>query len=203
MALLAGCADIVVLTECDESMPLDGQLAYPADRWEVEAPPFEGARKVAMWSRLGWTDVDESPIAAIGGRCVVGRTNALTVVGVCIPWHDAGKSDKQRWQLHEEFLSLLRGLLWKLEGPVVVAGDFNQRRPTTFVPERLVTLMDDVFAGHPIATLDDPDRIDHVAVSQGLAGKVLKSLPKRTPDDKKISDHTGVVVEITPDRAGG
>lgn len=86
-ALLDGCADIVVLTECDEQMLLeDGRIA-PSAPWETE-PSFDGARKVAMWSKFGWTAIDDAPIASVGGRCVVATTETavgpLTVVGVCI-----------------------------------------------------------------------------------------------------------------------
>ena len=76
-----------------------------------------GRRKVVMWSRNPWDQVDTTGNNVLpGGRYVSGQTMAggtrLHITGVCVPWKDAhvrtGRKDRQPWQDHRDYLMGLK-----------------------------------------------------------------------------------------------
>ena len=78
-------------------------------------PIKEGRRKVLLWSREPWKNVDDVGIDSMPpGRFVAGVTQAsvgeVTVVGVCIPWSWSrvrGSGVKRKmWEDHEQLVGL-------------------------------------------------------------------------------------------------
>ena len=76
----------------------------------------EGRRKVTLWSRQPWEQLDVMGSDSLPpGRFVSGITETslgvLTVVGICIPWFGSRtearrKSErKMRWEDHEQYLT--------------------------------------------------------------------------------------------------
>lgn len=45
--------------------------------------------------------------------------------------------------------------------------------------------------------LEGKPLIDHCAVSQGLSAQVTEIIPKQTPDGNRVSDHAGIVQEVS------
>ena len=97
----------------------------------------EGRRKVLLWSREPWKNVDDVGIDSMPpGRFVSGVTQTsvgeVTVFGVCIPWsgsrgrRSGGK--RKMWEDHEQYLVGLAGVLERIPTKrLIVMGDFNQR----------------------------------------------------------------------------
>ena len=86
-------ADVICLTEAfPESMPEGGETVTSGlSEWKRHED--RGARKVVLWSRFGWTDVDRTGSESLPeGRFVRATTTFtgtdLTVVGMCIPYRD-------------------------------------------------------------------------------------------------------------------
>jgi hypothetical protein len=129
------------------------------DDWGYRTPP--GRRKVICWSRHDWQIVEVDAAGAARGRLVVARLPAemsCTMVGVCIPWSGShvgsGRRDRRRWDEHVEFCEILGGILDDLgsSGPVIVAGDFNQRVPRRRQPVRVWEALRAALGGFEIVT---------------------------------------------------
>ena len=108
-------------------------------------PIKPGQRKVALWSRMPWEDVDE--LGAPGmppGRFVSGQTltsiGPIRVIGICVPWFAAhvngGRRDAENWAEHDAFLKGLRAALDGIgeDIPALLVGDLNQRIPRKGAP---------------------------------------------------------------------
>lgn len=213
--------DIVCLTEtdCRLSSSWDGHSIAARSDWGKAAATSR--RKVLLWSKQKWTDVDDFGSADLPpGRFVSGVTETsvgpVTVVGVCIPYHNAnmntGAKDRVPWQDHEAYLAGLSSILnSRSPGPLVVVGDFNQqigqRRnpyPSLSQPVR-AKLQKTMQAGRPpgltIATaglgLRGRRAIDHIAISGDLVAESLATVDNMTEDGKKLSDHFGVVAQLS------
>lgn len=128
-------ADVIVTTE-DRLRPWASfpYLVDAGNDWGYKSLPDH--RKVVAWSRTPWRCVDVATPGATNGRLIVASTTVetdYTIVAVCIPWAAAhvnsGRGDRRRWEEHLEFRELLGGVIDDLRdrGPLVVAGDFNQR----------------------------------------------------------------------------
>ena len=97
-----GC-DLLCVTEGYAGiLPASGHLIDAGSDWGYAAA--EGRRKVLLWSKRPWFDVDPVGSDALpGGRFVAATTETvlglLSVVGVCIPWRDAhvrtGRKDRR------------------------------------------------------------------------------------------------------------
>ncbi len=167
-------------------------------------------RKVVLWSRNAWTDVDvygdpELPT----GRFASGVSSGIRFMGVCIPWREAhvktGKRNKTLWEDH---LAFCRGLKRILESqsrkpePSCLLGDFNQRIPRDKQPQHVAdALSAAILPGFRVVTAGASDSegnrlIDHIAVSAGLSASVLAILPKSADDGTLLSDHVGVAACI-------
>jgi hypothetical protein len=86
---------------------------------------IEGRRKVLLWSRRPWREVDRVGDPGMpGGRFVSGVTETpagdVRVVGVCIPWDWAhvktGRKDRERWEDHLRYLGGLERYLRGFDG---------------------------------------------------------------------------------------
>lgn len=200
--------DVVCFTEVLRDFMPPGHLIEAGEDYGY--PIQKGRRKVLLWSREPWTDVDVVGDETMpSGRFVSGTTGGIRFVGVCIPWKDAhvktGRCDRQPWEDH---LAYCQGLARVLKRhaeqytPVCVLGDYNQRIPRINQP---VPVFDALMAAIPpsfhIATagLTDVDGfnfIDHIAVSPTLRASINGILPKTAEDGTRLTDHAGVHVTI-------
>ena len=169
-----------------------------------------GRRKVILWSKQPWTDVDtigddEMP----SGRFVSGVTAGVRFVGVCIPWRDAhvntGRRDRTCWEDHLAYCRGLERVLarYSKDGtPICIVGDFNQRIPRVRQPVNVAkALADAIPADFIIATEgmkdeEGADLIDHFVVSPDLSISITQIVPRFSQDGTELSDHVGVVAQI-------
>ena len=201
------CGILCVTEGCAELLPADGHAICAGEDWGYR-PKWEGCRKALLWSKRPWNDVDMVGSDALPpGRFVAGVTQTplgpLTVVGVCIPWHDAhrrtGRKDREQWQDHETWLAEFETLTYRhATERTVVLGDFNQRIPWTWGKKRTHEALLRAFEGFTIATTGDlaeaPGRArDHIAHTPDmvLPGDI-GIWPERSVHNEKLSDHFGV-----------
>jgi endonuclease/exonuclease/phosphatase (EEP) superfamily protein YafD len=199
-------ADIIVTTE-DHARPWPAYLHVvdAGDDWGY--PPKPTRRKVLAWSRTPWRPIDIETPGATRGRLVAAATAVsetdYTVVGVCIPWAAAhvstGRGDRRRWDEHLEFCEVLCDVLGGLRGagPVVVAGDFNQRVPRHRQPKSVWNALRVALRGFDIATNYERaglPLIDHVALD-GATATGIHAWPN-VVDGQRLSDHAGACVDI-------
>lgn len=167
---------------------------------------IDGRRKVLLWSRKPWREVDQQGHPGMpGGRFVSGLTETPTgevrFVGVCIPWEwahvNTGRKDRARWEDHLKYLEGLERYLLKLRGNgrVVVAGDFNQSIPKTRARGDVYEALIRVLRGWAVAT-GGGGGIDHVVLSEGLRALLVERWKVLYRAGKKVSDHDGLTVEV-------
>jgi hypothetical protein len=185
-------------------------ISAPGIAWSAQD---DSERKVLLWSRTSWRDVQLIDALEVTGSAITGLTSlgktTVRVVGLCIPYHFAnplGQHPRAKmWSQHERFLQDLQPLLnkWRQDGPVIVVGDFNRRIPRAWGPKRSYALLEDAFEHYEIVTsgvLDGiSDRaIDHIAFSGGFSVRTVFGRPAETSDARKRSDHFGVFAEFDP-----
>ena len=206
-ALAVPHCDILCVTEGSAGLlPAEGCVIDGGSDWGYEVRPKD-RRKVLLWSRTPWTEMDSVGSAGFpGGRFVKGVTETptgpLTIVGVCIPWKDAhvrtGRKDRKPWDDHKAWLKAFEELPWRRKTDrMVVLGDFNQRLPRTRVPMAVHEALRQAFAGLEITTAGDvpgaPGLIDHIAHSKDLQRvSPLGVWPKRRRRGEALPDHFGV-----------
>ena len=177
-------------------------------------PIKDGRRKVMLWSREPWEQVDDVGIDSMPpGRFVSGvtRTSAgeITVIGVCIPWFgsrtEARRTSerKKRWEDHEQYLAGLTEVLeWASAKRLIVVGDFNQAiGPGSRAPLKLRSALRESFPpGTNIVTsalaFQGRKCIDHIALSEDLAFTSL-GVVCNIHEGKNLSDHFGVVAGLS------
>lgn len=206
----AGC-DVLCVTEGFAGIfPEAGHVIKAPQDWGYAVK--DDRRKVLLWSRYPWDEVDVVGSKGLpGGRFVRAATRTaagttLTAVGVCIPWRDAhcttGRKDRKRWQDHRTWLEEFGRLRSQLPAKrLVVLGDFNQRIPRRRVPLSVHEALQLAFAGLEIATAGDlPEApkqvIDHIAHSSDLKALGVRVWQDRDPDGRRLSDHLGTWVEF-------
>lgn len=171
----------------------------------------EERRKVLLWSREPWEDVDYVGSDTMPpGRYVSGVTQTsegpMTVMGVCIPWADSrvrGTAVKRkRWEDHLQYLGGLSEVLDRTSHErLILVGDFNQRiQENGWVPKDVQTALHSTVASRmTIATagLDFQGResIDHVALGGNLAAEYLGVI-SNYDGEHRLSDHFGVVAGL-------
>ena len=206
--LAAPDCDVLCVTEGFGGISPDGgHIIDAGPDWGY--PIHEGRRKVLLWSKQCWTDVD-----AIGskelpsGRFVRGVTQTssgsrLAVVGVCIPWRgahvDTGCKNRKPWQDHKAWLVGFERLRRRIPNSrTVVLGDFNQTIPSTWAPKAVHAALLRAFERFEVATSGElagaPKlSIDHIAHTPDLARRDIEIWRKRSAEgDKYLSDHFGV-----------
>lgn len=211
---IAACEpDIICLTEADLAFP-------PSDGHVISAvadygyPLVHGRRKVLLWSRNPWRQIDSLGDQRLpSGRFVRGVTDTpvgpVTVMGICVPWSRAhvsnGRRDRKPWEDHLTYLRHLAPLLRRLEGPAIVTGDFNQRIPRVRGSADAQRLLLDALGSLDVATrgtipIDGEPTpraaIDHVVHDRRLAATNVCGLSNHH-DGRQLSDHFGVVVTLT------
>lgn len=214
-------ADIICLTEAyPETMPSGGHTITGGLSVWGNYEKY-GARKVVLWSRSSWEQVD-----ALGsdrlpeGRFVSGLTIiedvALCIAGMCIPYHDYrnrekwGDQRRQRWQGACDYLDALRESVLpqsRYQERTVLLGDFNLQIPPYNYPrpsEPVNHKREVTFAGWHIPTsgdLDDPalDKrfIDHVALTDDITVTSMRFISRFDANGSNLSDHNGVFITLT------
>ena len=174
----------------------------------------EDRRKVMLWSREPWEQVDDVGINSMPpGRFVSGVTKTslgtVTVIGVCIPWFGSRTEArrklerKMRWEDHGQYLVDLTKVLEG--GPanrLIVTGDFNQIiGPSSRArPELQLALQRAFPSSMTIVTsalaFHGRRSIDHIALSEDLAVESLDVI-SNIYDGRELSDHFGVIADLS------
>lgn len=207
--------DIVCLTEARLGWFSDGGGAVVSSEplGETHSMHRHDGRKILLWSRWGWSDVDRVGSENIRdlGRFVAATTSTpvgpVRVVGVVIPYRGSnvahGSRDRTSWEDHRRYLAALQQIVNNRTLPTVVVGDFNQRHPFDpdyLVPEELHTEMlrslGDlrIVTGGSAAGIDGP-LIDHVALSSEIHAGELVAWPA-TQEGTEVSDHPGFRIDL-------
>ena len=205
--------EIVCLTETHKHL-LSANGHTICSQPDYGYPIKKGRRKVVLWSRNPWEQIDDLGHASMPpGRFVLGTTHtsfgALTVVGVCIPWWGSrtearrGTDRKRRWEDHEQYLAGLAELLRSKSGDrIVLMGDFNQRiGEGSTAPIKLRRALQDALpANMAIVTselvFDGRKSIDHIALSEDLKAESVEGIGN-VNGKRKLSDHFGVVTDVS------
>ena len=171
-------------------------------------------RKVLLWSRVPWHQVDDLGIDSLPpGRFVSGITQTsvgeVAVVGICIPWFGSrtearrGAERRGRWQDHEEYLVGLTKILERVDAKrLIVMGDFNQRiGQGSRAPRALRLALQEAFEPNlRIVTSDlafqGRKSIDHIALSADWAVDSVDAI-SNIHGDRKLSDHFGVAADLS------
>ena len=212
--------EVICLTEAHAEL-LDGLTGHTICCQPIAGPGASSKRrKVLLWSRREWGEVDDLGSKDLpAGRFVSGTTETsvgpATVIGVCIPYHNAnvnfGSKDKAPWQEHQTYLDGLSSILSsKSNQPVIMLGDFNQQigqRSRPYPPRSQpvgaglqATMTAGLAPGLTIATASLGMRgrraIDHIAISGDLSATSLGTIDNVTADGGKLTDHFGVVADL-------
>ena len=173
-----------------------------------------GRRKVILWSREPWDEVDDVGLDSMPpGRFVAGVTQTslgkVTVIGVCIPWFGSRTEArrkakrKMRWEDHEQYLVGLTEFLGRVPAKrMIVMGDFNQAIGTSgrARPELRLALKKAFPASMKIATSElafqGSKSIDHIALSDDWVVGSLDVI-SNIYEERKLSDHFGVVADLS------
>ena len=179
-------------------------------------PIKEGRRKVLLWSKEPWEEVDDMGIDSLPPRRFVSsitRTSVgdVTVIGVCIPWRNSraearrGPERKALWEDHKQYLEGLTHVLERAPAKrLIVVGDFNHRigQVRYAPPPDVRAALQSAMPPHMTivtSTLSFQGRrcIDHIAISDDLAIESLEVISNKD-GDRELSDgcHFGVVVEV-------
>ncbi|WP_439626510.1 endonuclease/exonuclease/phosphatase family protein [Shinella sp.] len=174
-------------------------------------PIKPGRRKVAIWSRRPWREVDDFGSAELpSGRYVEGVTDTslgpVQVVGVCVPWERAhvttGNRNRAPWEDH---VAYLRGFK-RIQGtansshPVMIIGDLNQRIPRRRSSERVFDELEDALAGFDIWTQGAVPGLEYQPVCHIVGSRHFRATVRqgyrRQSLGRPLSDHDGISVAI-------
>jgi endonuclease/exonuclease/phosphatase family metal-dependent hydrolase len=212
--------DIICLTEAyPQTLPEHGYtLMSDVSGWYLDK---RGARKVLLWSHISWEKTDTFGAASLPtGRFIRAITRvrnvALTVVGVCMPYHNYRvdsryyQNPNKAWQGMEEYLDgLHRDILPDplLQQRTIILGDFNLQIPPRGYPsvknpinenrERTFELFQIPTAGIHTSPQLTKSFIDHVALTPDLSVTNMFFISRLEADGSELSDHDGVCVDIT------
>lgn len=205
--------DMVCITEgLTDWMPDTGSLiSSDADYGYAQKP---GRRKVLLWSRTPWHEVDSFGNELLpSGRFVSGVTETnqgnVEVIGVCIPWADAhvrtGRKDRARWEDHKAYLAGLKQYLNAKEFryPTMIVGDFNQTIPRRSqlkeVSDRLADALNSSFTVVTTGIIPNVDKpsIDHLAHTTDVTITRVDGLSYDGENPIRLSDHFGLCVDFS------
>ncbi len=208
--------DMVCLTETDVRL-LSDQAGHTIHSQPDGVKATGDLRKVVLWSREPWEQVDDRGGASLPpGKFVSGVTRTpigrVTVIGVCIPFHGARTrwtNDgvvRKAWEDHEQYLTGLSEVLERTSPKrLIVTGDFNQQvGQPGYAPAAMRDALRAAIPPHltiATSTLGFGGRriIDHVALSEDLSARSL-TLIDRFHGDRTLSDHPGIVADLSAQR---
>ena len=205
--------EIVCLTETHDELLGQGGHAI-CSQADYGYGLQKNRRKVLLWSREPWHQVDDQGIESLPpGRFVSGiaqtSVGEVAVIGICIPWFGSrtearrGAERRLRWQDHGECLVGLTKILERVDAKrLIVMGDFNQaigqgsRAPRAlrlalqeaFEPNLRIVTSDLAFEGRK--------SIDHIALSADWAVDSVDAI-SNLHEGRKLSDHFGVAAELS------
>ena len=174
----------------------------------------EDRRKVILWSREPWDQVDDVGIDSMPpGRFVSGVTQTsvgeVTVIGICIPWFGSRTEArrklerKMQWEDHERYLAGLTKVLERASAKrLIVMGDFNQTiGPGSRARPQLRLALQEAFPPSitiATSTLAFQGRrsIEHIALSADLAVGSLGVI-SNIHEGRKLLDHFGVFADLS------
>lgn len=217
--------DIVCLTEArPETMPEGGQTIVSGLSGAGSKERL-GGRKVVLWSRFGWTNIDTIGSDKLPeGRFVSAQTQSngieFRLAGMCIPYHGYrnherwGAGRKRNWQGTCDYLDALREDLLtreEFQSRTILLGDFNLQIPPSRYPGKnsaVNSKREATFAGWSIPTAGEWDDaaldrrfIDHVAHTPDLRLRSMQFFSRIADDGSKLSDHNGVCIEIAAEQS--
>ena len=215
-------ADIICLTEAHpKTMPDGGQTitSRPGRRgWQAEGGPL----KVVLWSRTGWTNIDDRGAADLPKGRFVSAVTAVdgiswNIVGMCIPYRgypmdeNTGEDRKGGWLGALKYLEVLHSDILphdRYSSRTVLIGDFNLQIPAKNYPypgQEVNRVREETFRGFTVPTageIDDPALykrfIDHVALTPDIHVRSRQFFSRILADRTVLSDHNGVCLEIVP-----
>lgn len=205
--------DVVCLTEAHVEL-LSGHGHFICSQPDYGYTTKEGRRKVMLWSKEPWEQIDDLGIDSMSpGRFVAGVTQtslgAVKIVGVCIPWFGSRTEAKRKlgrkkqWEDHRQYLLGLTEILARASvTPLIVLGDFNQTiGPDSRAPSELQLALQRAFpSSMTVATtalaFQGRRSIDHITPSDDLTVKSLDVI-SNLHDGGRLSDHFGVVAELS------
>ena len=206
-------AEIVCLTETHDELLARGGYAICSGA-DYGYGVQKNRRKVLLWSREPWRQVDDLGIESLPpGRFVSGVTQTsvgeVAVLGICIPWFgsrtEARRGDERRgrWEDHERYLAGLSDVLGRVEAKrLIVMGDFNQAfGQGSRAPQALRLALQEAFSPNlRIVTADlvfqERKSIDHIALSADWAVDSLAAI-SNIHGERKLSDHFGVAADVS------
>jgi endonuclease/exonuclease/phosphatase family metal-dependent hydrolase len=205
--------DLICLTEAVPPLLPPGGHTITSEA-DYGYPLKPGRRKVLLWSRHPWRDIDSTGHPGLPpGRFVAGLTDSplgpVRVIGVCIPWARAhvstGRRDRKPWQDHLSFLQHLPETL-NPAALLLLAGDFNQTLPRTRAPRAAASALQTALHGLTTPTankIPSLDRllIDHLAHSPHFTTTGIRGIPRHHLSGLPLSDHDGACLTLTTNTA--
>ena len=200
LLIIADCeqanADILVLTETDSRVKLNYKHCFstipPEDKDNYK--PTE--TRVTIYSNYEFvrslSTFDEHTAVCVELKTDIGDLIVYgTIVGIYGNRHESFKHDLLCQAKDIERLAK--------EGSLCVVGDFNcSFADNYYFTKNGRAALEDVFSKNEITliTRNQPECIDHIAVSN----EFIANLTAKTTEwnlDKKLSDHKGIVIELT------
>ena len=182
-------SDIICLTEGYENLlPKDGYIISSHEDYGYKSKI--GRRKVILWSKNEWTDIDKLGSKDIpSGRFISGVTSGIRIIGLCIPWRFAhvstGRKDRKPWEDH---LSFIQNLSFSNQKTIIL-GDFNQNIPKKNQPEKVFSSLNNMIDGFNLLTTNMG--LIHIVISTDLIAESIEKIAT-----KNNSDHDGINCSI-------
>ena len=167
-------SDIICLTEGYETLlPHDGYIISSHEDYGYKSK--KGRRKVILWSKNKWTDIDHIYSKEIlTGRFISGITNGIKIIGLCIPWRFAhvstGSKDRKLWEHH---LSFIQNLSFSNQKTIIL-GDFNQIIPKKNQPEIVFSSLKNMIDGFNLLTTNMG--LIHIVISTDLIAESIEKI---------------------------
>jgi len=182
-------SDIICLTEGYENLlPKDGYIISSHEDYGYKSK--NGRRKVILWSKNEWTDIDKLGSKDIpSGRFISGVTSGIRIIGLCIPWRFAhvstGRKDRKPWEDH---ISFIRNLSFSNQKTIIL-GDFNQNIPKKNQPEMVFSSLKNMIDEFNLLTTNMG--LIHIAISTDLKAESIQKIAT-----ENNSDHDGINCSI-------
>ena len=182
-------SDIICLAEgYKDLLPKDGYIISSHEDYGYKSK--NGRRKVILWSKNEWTDIDKLGSKDIpSGRFISGVTSGIRIIGLCIPWRFAhvstGRKDRKPWEDH---LSFIQNLSFSNQKTIIL-GDFNQNIPKKNQPEKVFASLNNMIDGFNLLTTNMG--LIHIVISTDLIAESIEKIAT-----KNNSDHDGINCSI-------